>query len=106
MPRTIYSERDIEDLARSGAKELVVTDDIYLTDVARERAGKLGIALRTSAAPSSGPSTVSSALPTVSRDETEQVIKKIQSDVIAKLGPGVDAALIERIVRRVVANLH
>src|SRR5512143_1334562 len=60
MPKTIYTERDIDDLARRGVKEIAVTDDVYLTDIARERAEKLGIALRigpaaSSSSASSGP---------------------------------------------------
>ncbi len=51
MPKTIYTERDIDDLARRGVKEIAVTDDVYLTDIARERAEKLGIQLSVSAAP-------------------------------------------------------
>jgi hypothetical protein len=96
MPKTIYTERDIDDLARRGVKEIAMTDEIYLTDLARERAEKLGVALR--AAPAE-------PLPTVPREQAEQLVSQVQADVIAKLGPGVDAALIERIVRRVVSQM-
>ncbi len=103
MPRTIYTERDIEDLSRRGVKEIAVTDDVYLTDVARERAEKLGIALRVVAVPSQMPA--SAGLPVVPRENTEELIGKVKADVLAKLGPDVDAALIEKIVRRVVSQL-
>ncbi len=102
MSKTIYTERDIDDLARRGVKEITMTDEIYVTDIARERAEKLGIALRVAATPAAP----ASELPTVPRENTEQLVSQVKADVIAKLGPGVDAAVIERIVRRVVGQLE
>jgi hypothetical protein len=98
MPKTIYTERDIDDLARRGIKELVMGDDVYVTDVARERAEKLGVALRAPSAPATAASAPGA--------DAEQLVNQVKADVLAKLGAGVDAAMIERIVRRVVANLH
>ncbi|MBI3912754.1 MAG: hypothetical protein HY327_00960 [Chloroflexi bacterium] len=100
MPKTIYTDRDIDDLARRGEKEIMLTDDVYLTDLARERAEKAGIALRAS---KSAP-VLQKPAPPVAGD-TEQVVSQVKADVIAKIGPGVDAAMIERIVRRVVGQL-
>lgn len=100
MPKTIYTERDIEDLARRGTKEIALTDEIYLTDAARERAEKLGVNLRASASAANAP-----AVSALQIEDVEQVISKVKADVIAKLSPGVDAAVIERIVRRVVSQL-
>ena len=97
-----YTEMDIEDLARRGAKEIAMTDEVYLPDVARERAEKLGIALRAASAPP----VRADALPAVPRENVEQLVSQVKSDVIAKLGTGVDAAVIERIVRRVVSQLE
>lgn len=105
MPKTIYTERDIEDLARRGGKEIALTDDVYLTDVARERAEKLGIALRAPRASASAPAPTPGAL-NVPRENAEQVIAQVKADVLAKLGAQVDAALIERIVRRVVSQVQ
>jgi hypothetical protein len=104
MARTIYTERDIEDLLRRGVKELVLTEDVYLTDLARERAEKLGVSLRVS---SSSPGMVVQATvpPRTSVEISEDLVGKIKADVLAKLGPDIDAALIERIVRRVVSQL-
>ena len=45
MPKTFYTERDIEDLAKRGVISLVVDDDIVLTDLARDKAMRLGIEL-------------------------------------------------------------
>ena len=102
MAKVIYTERDVEDLARRGIKDLVLTDDVYLTDVARERAEKVGIALKKPGDSSAASAAVSSG---VARVDGEQVVSKVKADVIAKLGPTVDPALIDRIVRRVVSQL-
>ncbi|MBI5652593.1 MAG: hypothetical protein HZC40_19425 [Chloroflexi bacterium] len=102
MPKTIYTERDVEDLARRGAKEIALTEDVYLTDVARERAEKLGIALRASSVSSASPAP---ALPAAPRGDVDQIVNQVKADVIAKLGANVDAALIDRIVRRVVTQI-
>lgn len=42
-PKVIYTERDIEELARSGVTSLVMTPEMYLTDIAREKLAALGI---------------------------------------------------------------
>ncbi len=102
MAKTIYTERDIEDLARRGIKEIALTDEVYLTDSARERAEKLGVALR---AASSAPAAVVDGMPALAPADAEQIVSQVKADVLAKLGPGVDAAMIERIVRRVVSQM-
>ncbi len=43
--RTFYTGTDIEDLAASGVKQLEIGPGVALTDMARERAEDLGIAL-------------------------------------------------------------
>jgi hypothetical protein len=45
MPKTFYTERDIEDLAKRGVISLVQDDDVVLTDLARDKALRLGIEL-------------------------------------------------------------
>ena len=102
MPKTIYTERDIDDLARRGVKEIALTDEVYLTDSARERAEKLGVVLR---AASSAPAAVVDGMPARAPADAEQMVNQVKADVLAKLGPGVDAAMIERIVRRVVSQM-
>ncbi|MBI3740315.1 MAG: hypothetical protein HY257_00995 [Chloroflexi bacterium] len=102
MPKTIYTDRDIDDLARRGVKELAVSDDVYLTDLARERAERVGMVLRAT------PNTITKSEnreANPSRDNNEQVVNQVKAAVIAKLGAEVDAAMIERIVRRVVEQL-
>ncbi len=109
MPRIFYTERDIEDLARRGVHEIDVNEDVYLTDLARERMEALGIRAK-GAGPGATPSTpaaASSASQTggLSAAEKQQVIEKVKAGVIARLGPGVDTAMVDTIVRRVVGQL-
>lgn len=113
MARTFYTERDIQDLAKRGVTEIEVNDSVYITDVAREMMDKLGIKRKVTnrAAPTSilaSPDVTNLRKPasqTLSDDERQQVIDKVKSGVIARLGPGVDSAVIDQIVRRVVGAL-
>ena len=45
MPKTFYTEKDIEELFKSGTKSLRVSDDVSLTDLAYEKAKRLGLQL-------------------------------------------------------------
>jgi hypothetical protein len=116
MGRIIYTERDIEDLAKRGIKELEVNEQVYITDVAREKMEALGIKANKGpcgivpsplADSSSGGGNTFPVNPPapLAEAERQEVIDKIKSGVIAKLGPGVDTALLDTIVRRVVSQL-
>ncbi len=109
MPRIFYTERDIEELAKRGVKEIEVNDDVYITDVAREKMEQLGIKAKSlSSRPASNtlPNVQSPvASGTLSEAEKQQVMEKVRSGVIARLGPGVDTSLVDTIVRRVVSQL-
>ena len=45
MPKQFYTEHDIEDLARQGITRLELSDDVVLTELAYEKAKKLGFQL-------------------------------------------------------------
>lgn len=108
MPRTIYTERDIEDLARRGVTTIDVDDSVYITDVARERMEALGVQVRRSGAQGGLAAAASSAGPgaaPMSDAEKQQVIEQVKRGVIARLGPGVDAAMVDTLVRRVVGRM-
>ena len=45
MPKEFYTEKDIEDLVKRGIFSLEVNDNVVLTDLAYEKANKLGIRL-------------------------------------------------------------
>jgi len=124
MPKKFYTEKDIEDLFHSGTKSLQVTDEVVLTELAYEKAKRLGFQLITDradvppAAPvrpylseknpvhasrkpvtASVPSADSQSKPTQSGSDIET---RIRSAVIAKLGNQVDAKLLDNIIHRVV----
>jgi len=116
MARTFYTERDIQDLAARGVTQIEVNDNVYITDAAREMMDKLGI----KRVVTSGASPTSSVLtspdvanlhqskpssPSLSPNEKQEVIDKVKSGVLARLGPGVDSAVVDQIVRRVVGAL-
>ena len=120
MPKTFYTEKDIEELVKSGTKSLQVNDDISLTDLAYEKAKRLGLQLLFDdvdlppIAPirpylsngSPHPSTpvkpkVDSAAPVVAQPRTD-VAQRIRSAVLARLGNQVDTKLLDSIIQRVV----
>lgn len=110
MARTFYTERDIQDLAGRGVTEIEINDSVYITDVAREMMDKLGIKRKVVHGAGALPDAANldrpaSKSPTLSDGERQEVIDKVKSGVIARLGPGVDTAVVDQIVRRVVDGL-
>lgn len=117
MPKVFYTERDIEDMARQGVTSLTITEDTVLTELAREKARRAGIALvdekdsRPSSAPARpylsetpSPSAVAAggAKPAASASELEA---RVFTAVKAKLGGQVDETLLRTIVQRVIKSL-
>jgi hypothetical protein len=94
MAKTFYTERDIEDMARRGVTTLVVSDDVVLTDLARECAMKNNIRL-------------TKANPVHPEDDGKaELIHRIKAAVIARLGSNVDLVLLDTVVRRVINSLN
>lgn len=50
MPKQFFTENDIDDLFKRGTRSLQVTDDVVLTELAYERAKRLGLQLVTDGA--------------------------------------------------------
>lgn len=118
MPRTFYTERDIQDMAKRGVTEIEVNDSVYITDVAREMMDRLGIKRKVTNGAAASSSVLASPdvanlhkpAPTANNasltpQEKQEVVDKVKSGVIARLGPGVDGAVVDQIVRRVVGQL-
>jgi hypothetical protein len=127
MAKTFYTERDIEDLAKQGVTSIMVTDDVVVTDAAREKAPRVGITLLTErqaaqaaaaaqpkpAAPQPAPSYPAPvahvpAPPTqvpAPAARTEDLETRVYTAVKAKLGGQVDDALLRTIVKRVLMSL-
>jgi hypothetical protein len=45
MPKTFYTEIDIEDMVKRGTLSLEINDNVVLTDLAYEKANRLGVKL-------------------------------------------------------------
>ena len=121
MAKTFYTEKDIEELFKSGTTSLQVKDDVSLTDLAYEKAKRLGMQLLFDdgdlppIAPirpylSNGSSqavTDTSAKPKVDSVSPapvprSEVAQRIRAAVLARLGNQVDSKLLDSIIQRVV----
>lgn len=130
MAKEFYTEKDIEDLVQRGIKSLQVTENVVLTELAYEKANRLGLQLITDQAdhPPAAPirpylsepltrqtvpakpiiSPVSPTLmtpPNPTPPNTNDIEKRIRSAVIARLGNQVDAQLLDNIIHRVVKGI-
>lgn len=132
MPKTFYTERDIEDLARQGVSALDIDDDVVLTDLARDKARRLGIELvrphdkppaalerklpspsATSAqsvsagqAAANPPCTVQGSAPVSGSPASgDDLYSRVYAAVVARLGDTVNPQLLETIIKRVLENV-
>ena len=128
MPKQFYTEKDIEDLFHSGQKSLQLSDEVVLTELAYEKARRLGMQLVSDradnppgapvrpylsdgpAAPRPKPVAVPPAQatpkPEAGRAQILPIEQRIRSAVLAKLGDQVDARLLDNIIHRVVKGLR
>ena len=103
MPKAFYTERDIDDLHTRGVTSIDVHDDVVLTDLARERALKLGVRLNRvklvahpAVRPAAHPEGAAEA----------ELVQRIKAAVLARLGERwVDPAVLDAVVRRVVKEI-
>src|SRR6266508_1727857 len=114
MPKEFYTEKDIEDVFQRGIKSLQITENVVLTELAYEKAGRLGLQLITDRADNPPAAPVRPYLsegqavqakpkgfrvsPATSQPAQPQpkvlpVERRIRSAVLAKLGDQVDAKL-------------
>ncbi len=121
MPKEFFTERDIEDLFKRGTTCLEINDDIVLTELAFEKAQRLGLKLiskdqKPPSAPERPyiaklPSLAANPMPAASPAASATAVsvdvrQKIKDAVIAKLGAQVDANLLDSIISRVVEALN
>jgi len=99
--KIFYTERDIEDLWRQGLTRLSIHDDVVLTDLAREKAAKLGLLLVAESPPANPPRPPSPAGPAV-----DDLRGKIKATVLARMGDQIPEALLEAIIPEVLAQLN
>ena len=113
MPKTFYTERDIDEMNRRGITSIDVTDNVVMTDLALERAMKYEMKINrveTSAAPKAVLSqsvnlAVSSVHTMASRSSDDDLKRQIRSAVLAKLDGQVDSALLDAVITRVLGGM-
>ncbi len=117
MPKEFYTERDIEDMFKRGEMSLKVTENVVLTELAYEKANRLGLQLvRTQ--PDNPPSApvrpylaqknqpaASSQIQGISLDQSEQDLpKRIRAAVLSRMGNQVDPEMLDVIIQRVLTS--
>jgi hypothetical protein len=115
MAKEFYTERDIEDMVKRGVTSLQVGDDVVLTELAYEKAQRLGMQLvrerplEPPAAPvrpylseacKPGPTSPAPATAAAAPD----LPARIREAVTSRLGAQVDPALLESIIQRVLKS--
>lgn len=113
MAKTFYTERDIEDLAGRGVLSLVVNEDVVLTELAREKAERLGVELvREHDTPPSAPvrpyvaaPSPAAGKPGAQAPSPADLQAQVREAVIARLGDEVDPALLDTIIKRVLGSI-
>jgi hypothetical protein len=98
MPKTFYTERDIDDMHARGVTSIDVNDDIVLTDLARERMFKYG--MRANRIEFKEP-----PRPPEIPVSQEALVQRIKAAVLARLNGQVDPVLLETVIRRVIADM-
>jgi hypothetical protein len=117
MPKTFFTERDIEDMFQRGTHSISINDDVVLTELAYEKAKKLGMdLLQATDTPPSAPirpyiskplsANTGPANPGISASPRLEEIKvRVREAVRARLGSSIDPALIDKIIERVAADI-
>jgi hypothetical protein len=130
MPKTFYTERDIEDLSKRGVISLVEDDDVVLTDLARDKAMRLGVEIihefdqppsaperpylaKLTSPSATNPGEADSAKVTSSviarpaggSSGSDELFENVRAEVVSRLGDAVDPQLLDTIIRRVLQNV-
>jgi len=117
MPKEFYTERDIEDMFKRGVMSLNVTENVVLTELAYEKANRLGMQLvrsqpdnppcapvRPYIAQKPAPA-APSAVNSISIEQTEKELQtRIREAVLARMGSQVDQELLDVIIQRVLKS--
>src|SRR5512136_1282942 len=109
MPKTFYTEIDIEDMVKRGTLSLEINDNVVLTDLAYEKANRLGLKLIREK-PENPPAApvrpyIAQQMPQKQLDATpsweapppavKDLAQRIHNEVVARLGSQVDPALLD-----------
>jgi len=118
MPKVFYTEIDIENMVKRGTLSLEINDNVVLTDLAYEKANRLGMKLvrdkpeNPPAAPvrpylaQQNPQRQMEATPGVaaSRPAPSELAQRIRNAVAERMGNQVDPALLDAIIQRVLSS--
>lgn len=117
MPRTFFTEYEIEDLVKRGVTSLEVNDDVVLTDLAFEKANKLGLKLlRPGETPPCAPERpyLSNAKPAAASSASvispvaylsrAELAQRVRSTVKARLNNQVDDKELDDAINKVLDN--
>ena len=110
MPKTFYTERDVDEMRARGITSIDVTDNVVMTDLAVERAMKYDMKVNRveQASPKAtySPSVnIYAAYPRETTSADSELKEKIKSAVLAKLNGQVDTALLDAVISRVLAGM-
>jgi len=118
MTKVFYTEIDIEDMAKRGILSLEINDNAALTDLAYEKADRLGLKLVRDK-PDNPPAapvrpylsqqtiqkqpevTAVAATPSAAESDLQQ---RIRSAVLTRMGAQIDPALLDAIIQRVLTS--
>ncbi len=116
MPRTFYTEYEIEDLVKRGVSSLEISDDVVLTDLAFEKANKLGLKLlkpgetppcapeRPYLSTSITPSAQASSISPVASLSRAELAKRVRTTIKARLNNQVDDQALDTAINKVLDN--
>jgi hypothetical protein len=114
MPKEFFTERDIEDMFKRGVMSLKLDDNVVLTELAYEKAQRLGMQLlrdrplEPPAAPIrpyiSSQVRASDQMPAASPAPEADLSARIREAVNARLGTQVDPQLLDVIIQRVLKS--
>jgi hypothetical protein len=118
MPKEFYTERDIEDLVKRGVMSLEVNENVVLTELAYQKAGRLGMKLLQAGAdnppsapvrpyishPSAAPPAGQAPAAVPATAAQSDLTSRIRAAVAAKLGDQVDPVLLDVIIQRVLKS--
>ncbi len=114
MAKVFYTEIDIQDMVARGVLSLEVNDNVVLTDLAYEKAQRLGLKLvrdepqNPPAAPVRPyilqPSLLSQPAPAAPASASPDLAQRIRSAVQERMGSQVDPALLDTIIQRVLTS--
>ncbi len=114
MAKEFYTERDIEDMVKRGILSLQITDEVVLTELAYEKAQRLGMQLirQQPLQPPAAPIRPYISQNVKSQPESsppppipeKDLAGQIRTAVNGKLGSKVDPTLLDAIIQRVVKS--